>query len=163
MNLTIGPTRPPSACLPNPPIPSTGVKPFSMKNAVINPQALNAAMFGMIMPDKNVPNFCTATRTLFALLTGTSAFTAILVPPCRAANTPPPTCPHRAPSRQVPCRAYRTVAQASGSAPGPIAYAAADIAIAPFLASLDMKPPRHEQRYCPGQAERPTANQLRHA
>jgi hypothetical protein len=38
-----------------------------MKNAVINPQAMNAAMFGIIIPDKNVPNFCTATRALPAL------------------------------------------------------------------------------------------------
>jgi hypothetical protein len=31
-----------------------------MKNAVINPHAMNAAMFGMIIPDRNVPNFWTA-------------------------------------------------------------------------------------------------------
>jgi hypothetical protein len=33
-----------------------------MNNAVMKPQAMNAAMFGMIIPDRNVPNFCTATR-----------------------------------------------------------------------------------------------------
>src|SRR4030095_4660363 len=59
-----------------------------------NPQAMNAAMFGMIMPDKNVPNFCTATRTLFALLTGTSAFTAIS-PSGPRGRPPPPPSPHR--------------------------------------------------------------------
>jgi hypothetical protein len=93
---------------------------------------MNAAMFGMIMPDKKVPNRCTATRALPVLLTGTSAFTAILR--LRAERRArPTTCIHRAPSRQVTCRAYRGIACASGSAPGPIAYAAADIAIArPF-------------------------------
>ena len=40
----------------------TGVQPFSMKKAVMNPQAMNAAMFGMIIPDRNVPNFWTAIR-----------------------------------------------------------------------------------------------------
>jgi hypothetical protein len=57
----IGPTMPmfslPSALRPKPPSPGTGVQPFSMKNAVIRPQAMNAAMLGMIMPDRNVPNF----------------------------------------------------------------------------------------------------------
>jgi uncharacterized membrane protein len=97
---------------------------------------MNAAMFGMIMPERKVPNFCTATRALFALLAGASAFTAML---CLHAErrARPSTCSHRAPSRQVDCRAYRGIACASGSAPGPIAYAAADIAIAPFLASLE--------------------------
>ena len=32
-----------------------------MKNAVIRPQAMKAPMLGIIMPDRNVPNFCTAT------------------------------------------------------------------------------------------------------
>jgi hypothetical protein len=30
------------------------------------------------MPDRNVPNFCTATRALLVLLTPASAFTAML-------------------------------------------------------------------------------------
>src|SRR5690606_39287859 len=30
--------------------------------AVMMPQAMKAAMFGMIMPDRNVPNLCTRTR-----------------------------------------------------------------------------------------------------
>ena len=68
MYRTIGPTSPvlahPSASTPNPPITAIGNGPFSMNNAVINPQAMNAAMFGMIIPDRNVPNFCTATRLL---------------------------------------------------------------------------------------------------
>ena len=33
-----------------------------MNSAVMNPQAMNAAMFGMIMPLRNVPNLWTATR-----------------------------------------------------------------------------------------------------
>ena len=33
-----------------------------MNSAVISPQAMNAAMFGMIIPDRNVPNFWTAIR-----------------------------------------------------------------------------------------------------
>src|SRR5215213_11172822 len=157
MNRIIGPTRPtlgaPAAFVPNPPIPSTGVQPVSMKNAVMKPQAMKAAMFGMIMPDRKVPNFCTATRAPPIPLAPTSALAAMYtsVPSgehdCRHA-------PDRAPSRQVACRASRRVACASGSAPGPIAYAAADIAIAPFLASLEWKPPHHEERYCLGQAER---------
>jgi hypothetical protein len=55
-----------------------------------------------------VPNFCTATRALFAPLAGASAFTAML---CLHAErrARPSTCSHRAPSRQVDCRAYRTV------------------------------------------------------
>ena len=82
MKVIIGPTSPvfgsPAAFVPNPPIPSTGVNPFSIKNAVINPHAINAAMFGIIIPDKNVPNFCTATRAPPDLLTPASAFTAML-------------------------------------------------------------------------------------
>ena len=38
---------------------SLGVHPSGMKNAVIRPQAMIAPMFGMIMLDRNVPNFCT--------------------------------------------------------------------------------------------------------
>ncbi len=38
---------------------SFGVHPSGMKNAVIRPQAMIAPMFGMIMLDRNVPNFCT--------------------------------------------------------------------------------------------------------
>jgi hypothetical protein len=54
----IGPTsarkfRPPSATG----APSVGVHPVGIKNAVIKPHAINAAMFGMTIPDKNVPNF----------------------------------------------------------------------------------------------------------
>ena len=41
---------------------SFGVHPTGMKNAVIRPQAMIAPMFGMIMLDRNVPNFCTWTR-----------------------------------------------------------------------------------------------------
>jgi hypothetical protein len=33
-----------------------------MKNIVKIPHAISAGMFGMIIPDKKVPNFCTATR-----------------------------------------------------------------------------------------------------
>ena len=42
---------------------SFGVHPSGMKNAVIRPQAMIAPMFGMIMLDRNVPNFWTWTRT----------------------------------------------------------------------------------------------------
>ena len=41
---------------------SFGIHPSGMKNAVIRPQAMIAAMFGMIMMDRKVPNFCTWTR-----------------------------------------------------------------------------------------------------
>ena len=81
MKVIIGPTRPvlgsPAAFVPKPPSPSTGVQPVSMKNAVMNPQAMKAAMLGMIMPDRKVPNFCTATRAPPVLLVLTSAFAAI--------------------------------------------------------------------------------------
>ena len=43
--------------MPQPPSWATGVQPFSMNSAVMKPHAMNAAMFGMIMPDRNVPNF----------------------------------------------------------------------------------------------------------
>src|SRR3712207_6718902 len=80
----MGPTRPvfgsPSASLPKPPIPGTGVHPFSMKKAVIRPQAMNAAMLGMIMPDRKVPNFCTATRA--PPRAGASAVAVTTEPPC---------------------------------------------------------------------------------
>src|SRR5690606_34976286 len=42
--------------------PSLPTQPLSMKRAVMMPQAMKAAMFGMIMPDRNVPNLCTRTR-----------------------------------------------------------------------------------------------------
>jgi hypothetical protein len=45
-------------------------------------------MLGMIMPDRKVPNFCTATRTLFARLTGASAFTAICASVPSGAHAP---------------------------------------------------------------------------
>src|SRR3954449_2231666 len=51
----------PAALVPKPPSPATGIQPDSMKSAVMKPQAMNAAMFGMIIPDRKVPNFCTAT------------------------------------------------------------------------------------------------------
>src|SRR5262245_50212517 len=43
---------------------SFGVHPSGMKNAVTRPQAMIAAMFGMIIMDRKVPNFCTWTRML---------------------------------------------------------------------------------------------------
>jgi hypothetical protein len=36
-----------------------GSHPVAMKNAVISPQAMNAGMFGMTMPLRNVPKRCT--------------------------------------------------------------------------------------------------------
>ena len=64
--MIIGPTRPvygsPSAFSPNPPSGPKGVKPASMKNAVISPQAMNAPMLGMIIPERNVPKRCTCAR-----------------------------------------------------------------------------------------------------
>ena len=41
-----------------------GVHPTPMKNAVKMPHAMSAGMFGMIMPDRNVPKRWTPTRTL---------------------------------------------------------------------------------------------------
>ena len=41
---------------------SFGIQPSGMKKAVIRPQAMIAPMFGMIMLDRKVPNFCTWTR-----------------------------------------------------------------------------------------------------
>ena len=41
---------------------SLGIHPSGMKNAVISPHAMIAPMFGMIMLDRKVPNFCTCTR-----------------------------------------------------------------------------------------------------
>ncbi len=43
---------------------SLGVQPTGMKNAVIRPHAMIAAMLGMIMFDRNVPNRWTWTRAL---------------------------------------------------------------------------------------------------
>src|SRR3954468_9837620 len=61
MNRIMGATRPrfgwPALSVPKPPRPGTGVHPVWMKNAVMNPHAMKAAMFGMIIPDRNVPNF----------------------------------------------------------------------------------------------------------
>jgi hypothetical protein len=89
-----------------------------MKNAVMNPQAMNAAMFGLIMPDRKVPNFCTATRALFALLVlgaPTSAFAAIL---ClrEPGGEHTDDVLHRAPSRQVACFAHGRFPYTSGPA-----------------------------------------------
>src|SRR5918992_1914626 len=113
MNRIIGPTRPmlgsPLASSPKPPIPPTGVQPDSMKNAVMKPQAMKAAMFGMIMPDRKVPNFWTATRTLPVLLVlaPASAFTAI----CASGVDGPERGVLRATRSvaAVACRSYRTV------------------------------------------------------
>ena len=77
MYRTIGPTRPALATPSRRPrtrrSPRSGTSPFSMNNAVIKPQAMNAAMFGMIIPDRNVPNFWTATREALCLLLGGGA------------------------------------------------------------------------------------------
>src|SRR5918999_1216823 len=113
MNRIIGPTRPmlgsPLASSPKPPIPPTGVQPDSMKNAVMKPQAIKAAMFGMIMPDRKVPNFWTATRVLPVLLVlaPASAFTAI----CCLRGRKPERGVLRATRSvaTVACRGYRTV------------------------------------------------------
>src|SRR5450631_2697253 len=51
-----------------------------MKNAVMKPQAMNAAMFGMIIPDRNVPNFCTAILVPLDFLAGVSACAVTCVP-----------------------------------------------------------------------------------
>src|SRR5690242_8411679 len=77
MYRTIGPTNPgfgsPASSTPNPPITAIGNGPFSMNRAVIKPHAMNAAIFGMIIPDRNVPNFWTATRVLDVLLAGAAS------------------------------------------------------------------------------------------
>ncbi len=39
--------------------------PAGMNSIVMKPQAMKAAMFGMIMPERNVPSRCTPTRTPF--------------------------------------------------------------------------------------------------
>jgi|GEM_PF-4832215 len=39
-----------------------GVHPVGMKNAVMMPHAMKAAMLGRIMFDRNDPNLCTPTR-----------------------------------------------------------------------------------------------------
>ena len=54
--MIIGPTSLPSS--------SFGRNPAGMNSAVMMPQAMNAPMLGMIIPDRNVPNFWTCTRTL---------------------------------------------------------------------------------------------------
>ncbi len=41
-----------------------GVHPTPMKKAVKMPHAMSAGMFGMIMPDRNVPKRWTPTRAL---------------------------------------------------------------------------------------------------
>jgi hypothetical protein len=41
-----------------------GVHPVWMKNAVMIPQAMNAGIFGITIPLRNVPNRCTRTRAL---------------------------------------------------------------------------------------------------
>src|SRR5918998_1398138 len=81
----IGPTRPvfgsPASLSPKPPRPPTGVHPVSMKNAVMKPQAMKAAMFGMIMPDRKVPNFCTAMRAPELLVAVSAVVTVCLSSP----------------------------------------------------------------------------------
>ena len=76
-----------------------------MKNAVMNPHAMNAAMFGMIMPDKKRPELLHGdprpTRPAGPYL----GVHGHLVPPSAERPRTPTTCPHRAPSRQVACRA----------------------------------------------------------
>ncbi|CAH0213639.1 hypothetical protein SRABI128_02033 [Microbacterium sp. Bi128] len=56
MYVIMGPTSLPSSAL--------GKKPAGMKSAVMKPQAMKAPMLGMIIPDRNVPNFWTCTRML---------------------------------------------------------------------------------------------------
>jgi hypothetical protein len=70
----IGPTMPPPANSPQPPISATQPfgslreskipvsQPASMNRAVMSPQAMNAPMLGITMFDRKVPNFCTWTR-----------------------------------------------------------------------------------------------------
>src|SRR3954453_23362100 len=58
---------------------SFGIHPSGMKNAVLRPQAMIAPMFGMIMLDRKVPNFCTCTRAP-ARGAGLVAIEAIFLP-----------------------------------------------------------------------------------
>jgi hypothetical protein len=51
---------------------------MTMKSIVMKPQAMNAAMLGMIMPDRNVPNRCTPTRARFAPVAGVDAVVMVL-------------------------------------------------------------------------------------
>ncbi len=74
--MIITPTTPPLSELPQPPNSATQLsglsqalsppprlsQPFSMNSAVIRPHAMNAAMLGRTMLERNVPNFCTRTR-----------------------------------------------------------------------------------------------------
>jgi hypothetical protein len=56
-----------------------GVQPTGMKNAVTRPHAMMAAMLGMIMFDKKVPNFWTWTRTEVRFSGGAVAVTMLVL------------------------------------------------------------------------------------
>ncbi len=58
---------------------SFGVQPTGMKNAVTRPHAMIAAMLGMIMFDKKVPNFWTWTRTEVRVGGGAVAVTMLVL------------------------------------------------------------------------------------
>src|SRR6478609_8332067 len=57
-----------------------GVNPASMKKAVKMPHAISAGMFGMIMPERNVPKRWTWTCAFLAPETGTDAVVMSLSP-----------------------------------------------------------------------------------
>ena len=57
-----------------------GVHPTSMKNAVKMPHAMSAGMFGMIMPDRNVPKRWTPTLALLAPVAGADAVVIAVSP-----------------------------------------------------------------------------------
>ena len=62
------------------PIFSFGVKPAGMNRAVMMPQAMKAPMFGMIMEERKVPNFCTRTRAppfFFSVCAGADAVAVV--------------------------------------------------------------------------------------
>src|SRR3954453_18545116 len=81
---------------------SFGVHPSGMKNAVIRPQAMIAAMFGMIIMDRKVPNFCTRTRKLvldppevLAVVAIEAIFLPLVVPDVTPVTTVlAPVCTH---------------------------------------------------------------------
>src|SRR5262245_13906281 len=58
---------------------SLGVQPTGMKNAVSRPHAMIAAMLGMIMFDRKVPNFWMWTRTEVRCCRGAVAVTMLVL------------------------------------------------------------------------------------
>ena len=79
-----------------------GIHPVSMKRAVRKPHAMKAPMFGMTIPDRNLPNFDTPSRAFAIPLSFPFLLSLTPVPPGAWGTLVPWAAPESLCARVVP-------------------------------------------------------------